>query len=46
MMSNEAKVIVDKLRQLSVDQLREVRDWIESHKRKEKEVKNAQKLIG
>lgn len=46
MMSNEAKVVVDKLRNLEVEQLRKVRDWLDSHKRREKEVKDAQKLIG
>lgn len=45
-MSKEAKVIVDKLRQLSAVQLREVLDWVENQKRKEKEVKDAQEFIG
>lgn len=42
----DAIYIVDKLRQLSAVQLREVLDWVENQKRKEKEVKDAQEFIG
>lgn len=45
-MSNDDRVIVDKLRQLGVKQLREVRNWLEDQKRRAKEAKNEQKFVG